>query len=154
MHGSHGTGRVRQEHNGSLCARFSGRFPDTIQKAYGRDYFAHDRRRMRYLEFRARGLCVSTGGVVGSPWGARLDCESRVISRRRDAGMECVAALPCPGESEFAAVAVESNAMGPGSARPRGSRSRPCRCRGGADSMAAEQATEPGSREGRPSHLR
>ena len=46
----------------------------------GRDYFANNRQRMRYPEFRARGLCVSTGVVQGA-------CKTLVGSRLKCGGM-------------------------------------------------------------------
>lgn len=46
----------------------------------GRAYFANNRRRMRYPEFRARGLCISTGVVEGA-------CKTLVGSRLKRGGM-------------------------------------------------------------------
>ena len=46
----------------------------------GRDYFVNNRRRMRYPEFRAAGLCVSTGVVEGA-------CKTLVGSRLKRGGM-------------------------------------------------------------------
>ena len=46
----------------------------------GRDYFVNNRRRMRYPEFRAAGLCISTGVVEGA-------CKTLVGSRLKRGGM-------------------------------------------------------------------
>ena len=46
----------------------------------GRDYFTNNRRRMRYPEFRASGLCISTGVVEGA-------CKTLVASRLKCGGM-------------------------------------------------------------------